>query len=300
MKRMNLTLGKNILLEDHKVLIFNKINNLTAHLERVRLPDKKIGFVPTMGALHQGHISLVEKAKKENDLVVVSIFVNPSQFNNPDDLKNYPRTPVEDHLLLDKNKADIIFSPPVEEINNYSNTKKINSDLGNLANVMEGIHRPGHFDGVVQIVSRLFDIVKPGRAYFGEKDFQQLTIIKLMTDKLKYPVEIIACPTIREESGLAMSSRNLKLSEEGLKNAAEISMVLNYVKDNQWKFPVDVLIKLATQMIESSGKLKVEYLEIADEETLQRVQSWEQHKHVRCFAAVYCEDVRLIDNVSLF
>ena len=300
MKRMNLTLGKNILLEEYKVLIFNKINNLTAHLERVRLPDKKIGFVPTMGALHQGHISLVEKAKKENDLVVVSIFVNPSQFNNPDDLKNYPRTPVEDHLLLDKNKADIIFSPPVEEINNYSNTKKINSDLGNLANVMEGIHRPGHFDGVVQIVSRLFDIVKPGRAYFGEKDFQQLTIIKLMTDKLKYPVEIIACPTVREESGLAMSSRNLKLSKEGLKNAAEISMVLNYVKDNHGKFPVDVLIKLATQMIESSGKLKVEYLEIADEETLQPVQSWEQYKHVRCFAAVYCEGVRLIDNVQLF
>ena len=300
MKRMNLTLGKNILLEEYKVLIFNKINNLTAHLERVRLPDKKIGFVPTMGALHQGHISLVEKAKKENDLVVVSIFVNPSQFNNPDDLKNYPRTPVEDHLLLDKNKADIIFSPPVEEINNYSNTKKINSDLGNLANVMEGIHRPGHFDGVVQIVSRLFDIVKPGRAYFGEKDFQQLTIIKLMTDKLKYPVEIIACPTVREESGLAMSSRNLKLSEEGLKNAAEISMVLNYVKDNHGKFPVDILIKLATQMIESSGKLKVEYLEIADEETLQPVQSWEQYKHVRCFAAVYCEGVRLIDNVQLF
>ena len=300
MKRMNLTLGKNILLEEYKVLIFNKINNLTAHLERVRLPDKKIGFVPTMGALHQGHISLVEKAKKENDLVVVSIFVNPSQFNNPDDLKNYPRTPVEDHLLLDKNKADIIFSPPVEEINNYSNTKKINSDLGNLANVMEGIHRPGHFDGVVQIVSRLFDIVKPGRAYFGEKDFQQLTIIKLMTDKLKYPVEIIACPTVREESGLAMSSRNLKLSKEGLKNAAEISMVLNYVRDNHGKFPVDVLIKLATQMIESSGKLKVEYLEIADEETLQPVQSWEQYKHVRCFAAVYCEGVRLIDNVQLF
>ena len=297
---MNLTLGKNILLEEYKVLIFNKINNLTAHLERVRLPDKKIGFVPTMGALHQGHISLVEKAKKENDLVVISIFVNPSQFNNPDDLKNYPQTPVEDHLLLDKNKADIIFSPPVEEINNYSNTKKINSDLGNLANVMEGIHRPGHFDGVIQIVSRLFDIVKPGRAYFGEKDFQQLTIIKLMTDKLKYPVEIIACPTIREESGLAMSSRNLKLSKEGLKNAAEISMVLNYVKDNHGKFPVDVLIKLATQMIESSGKLKVEYLEIADEETLQPVQSWEQYKHVRCFAAVYCEGVRLIDNVQLF
>ncbi len=282
------------------MVIFNKIKKLTAQLEAVRQDNKKIGFVPTMGALHEGHLSLVNKAKKENDIVVVSIFVNPTQFNNPDDLKNYPRTPDEDQRMLKENNADIIFSPLIEEIYNPDNTKRNVLQLGIIADVMEGVHRPGHFAGVVQIVSKLFEIVKPQRAYFGEKDFQQLAIIRLMVIKIGFPVEIIACPTIREKNGLAMSSRNLKLSKEGLQDAVEISKALFFVKLNWKKHQPSEIKQKAIAIIEASGKLKVEYIEIADEETLQPIQNWDQNKHIRCFAAVYCESVRLIDNIQLF
>ena len=281
------------------MLIINKISELSVYLEKYRSQKKKIGFVPTMGALHEGHISLVNRAKKENDIVVVSIFVNPTQFNNPEDLKNYPRTPKEDEKMLRENNVDIIFSPIVEEIYNPDTIKKNVLELGKIADVMEGIHRPGHFDGVVQIVSKLFEIVKPQKAYFGEKDFQQLAVIRLMVNKIHFPVEIIACPTVREKSGLAMSSRNLKLSKKGLQDAVEISKTLFYVKENWKKFnPADIKER-AIEMIESSGKLKVEYVEISEEESLQPINDWNPKKHFRCFAAVYCEDIRLIDNIQL-
>ena len=281
------------------MLIINKISELSVYLEKYRSQKKKIGFVPTMGALHEGHISLVNRAKKENDIVVVSIFVNPTQFNNPEDLKNYPRTPKEDEKMLRENNVDIIFSPIVEEIYNPDTIKKNVLELGQIADVMEGIHRPGHFDGVVQIVSKLFEIVKPQKAYFGEKDFQQLAVIRLMVNKIHFPVEIIACPTVREKSGLAMSSRNLKLSKKGLQDAVEISKTLFYVKENWKKFnPADIKER-AIKMIESSGKLKVEYVEISEEESLQPINDWNPKKHFRCFAAVYCEDIRLIDNIQL-
>ncbi len=281
------------------MLIINKISELSVYLEKYRSQKKKIGFVPTMGALHEGHISLVNRAKKENDIVVVSIFVNPTQFNNPEDLKNYPRTPKEDEKMLRENNVDIIFSPIVEEIYNPDTIKKNVLELGQIADVMEGIHRPGHFDGVVQIVSKLFEIVKPQKAYFGEKDFQQLAVIRLMVNKIHFPVEIIACPTVREKSGLAMSSRNLKLSKKGLQDAVEISKTLFYVKENWKKFnPADIKER-AIEMIESSGKLKVEYVEISEEESLQPINDWNPKKHFRCFAAVYCEDIRLIDNIQL-
>ena len=281
------------------MLIINKISELSVYLEKYRSQKKKIGFVPTMGALHEGHISLVNRAKKENDIAVVSIFVNPTQFNNPEDLKNYPRTPKEDEKMLRENNVDIIFSPIVEEIYNPDTIKKNVLELGQIADVMEGIHRPGHFDGVVQIVSKLFEIVKPQKAYFGEKDFQQLAVIRLMVNKIHFPVEIIACPTVREKSGLAMSSRNLKLSKKGLQDAVEISKTLFYVKENWKKFnPADIKER-AIEMIESSGKLKVEYVEISEEESLQPINDWNPKKHFRCFAAVYCEDIRLIDNIQL-
>ena len=281
------------------MLIINKISELSVYLEKYRSQKKKIGFVPTMGALHKGHISLVNRAKKENDIVVVSIFVNPTQFNNPEDLKNYPRTPKEDEKMLRENNVDIIFSPIVEEIYNPDTIKKNVLELGQIADVMEGIHRPGHFVGVVQIVSKLFEIVKPQKAYFGEKDFQQLAVIRLMVNKIHFPVEIIACPTVREKSGLAMSSRNLKLSKKGLQDAVEISKTLFYVKENWKKFnPADIKER-AIEMIESSGKLKVEYVEISEEESLQPINDWNPKKHFRCFAAVYCEDIRLIDNIQL-
>ncbi len=282
------------------MLIFNKVNELIAHLETIRVINKKIGFVPTMGALHLGHISLVEKAKNENDIVVVSIFVNPTQFNNPEDLKNYPRTPEEDYRLLKENNADIIFSPLADEIYKPGSINKREVQFGKIAEVMEGVYRPGHFEGVVQIVSKLFEIVKPQKAYFGEKDFQQLAVIRLMVRDLEFPVEIIACQTVREKTGIAMSSRNLKLSKEGLKDAVEVYKALFYVKENWNHFqPVELKNKTIT-MIESSGKLKVEYVEIADEETLQPIQNWDDYKHIRCFAAVYCDKIRLIDNVQVF
>ena len=296
---MDSAISKKIKSRSEEMKILTKIGDLINYLQPKLSENKRIGFVPTMGALHEGHISLITKAQKDNDIVVVSIFVNPTQFNNPEDLKNYPRTPNEDYRMLRENNVDVLFSPDEKEI--YSSKDKIPDVVlpENIINVMEGIHRPGHFNGVVQIVSRLFEIVKPLKAYFGEKDFQQLTVIKSMVKQLGSKVEIVACPTIREKNGLAMSSRNQKLSEKGIEEATEISKTLFYVRDNWKKFQPAELKKIAIDKIESSGKLKVEYIEIADEETLQSVHTWDQSKQIRCFAAVFCEGVRLIDNVKI-
>jgi pantoate--beta-alanine ligase len=279
--------------------IFDKIQDFTNYMSKLRQQNLKIGFVPTMGALHSGHISLIEKAKKENDITAVSIFVNPTQFNNADDLKNYPKTPDEDIRMLKNCNTNILLTPSVQEMYSNNFQKEEILKLGSIAEVMEGVHRPGHFNGVVQVVSMLFQLVKPDRAYFGEKDFQQLAIIRYMTEKLKLPVKITGCPTVRESSGLAMSSRNLKLSKDELNEATAISKALFYVRDNRKNHSVDEIKKLAIAMIESSGKLKVEYVEIADEATLQAARDWNQFKSIRCFAAVFCNKVRLIDNVKL-
>jgi pantoate--beta-alanine ligase len=251
-----------------------------------------------MGALHQGHMSLIERAKPENDLVLVSIFVNPTQFNNPSDLINYPRTPSEDELLLCDHQADILFAPTVEEV--YTPEFKTGAvDLGHVGEVMEGEHRPGHFAGVIQVVSRLFEITEADRAYFGEKDFQQLAVIRLMVKALNFKIDIVACPTIRETSGLAMSSRNLRLTEKGRHEASLIYTALLSAKAS-YKNYLPALLKLhVKEMIEQSGYLKAEYIEIADEVTLEPVTSWEQFEHCRIFAAVFCEGIRLIDNVRL-
>jgi pantoate--beta-alanine ligase len=253
-----------------------------------------------MGALHKGHTSLIEMAKAENDIVVVSIFVNPTQFNNPSDLKNYPRTPDEDEILLIESQADVLFAPEISEMYSEKDKNPVTLDIGSLGTTMEGEHRPGHFAGVIQIVAKLFDAVKPDRAYFGEKDFQQLAVIRYMTGKLNYDIEIIGCPTVREVSGLAMSSRNLRLSDKGRAEAAKIYQALLSAKA-QWKKYLPVLLKNHVKdMIEADGHLKVEYIEIADEISLQSVNTWDQFPHSRIFAAVYCEDIRLIDNVRLF
>lgn len=270
------------------------------HLEGLRKKNNKVGFVPTMGALHQGHISLVNKASEENDIVVCSIFINPTQFNNPEDLKNYPQTPENDQRMLEENNVNILFSPSTNEIYGVDKKSKINLSLGKLEDVMEGEHRPGHFVGVVQIVSKLFEIVKPDNAYFGEKDFQQLAIIRFMTKELNYPVRIIGCPTIRESNGLAMSSRNLRLTEKGREEASAIYKYLNFAAERWKEFSPQNLINEVISKIESSGFLKVEYVEIANEDSLQAVQNWSDFKHIRCFAAVFCESIRLIDNVRIF
>jgi pantoate--beta-alanine ligase len=282
------------------MFIFEEIKSLSDHLTSLRKIAKTVGFVPTMGALHQGHISLVNKAAAENDVVVSSIFVNPTQFNNPDDLKNYPRTPEMDQEMLELNKVDILFAPSVNEIYDGSKNAFPELDLGLLGNVMEGAHRPGHFAGVVQVVSRLFEIVKPEKSYFGEKDFQQLAVIRYMTKEFGFPVQIIGCPTVRESNGLAMSSRNLRLSENGRAEASAIFKALSpAVLKSDHHSPAE-LKKIVIRKIESVESLKIEYVEIADEETLQPVTDWKNHIHVRCFVAVFCENIRLIDNVRIF
>jgi len=260
---------------------------------------KTVGFVPTMGALHEGHISLLRLAKNENDIVVVSIFVNPTQFNNPDDLKNYPRPIDSDKIKLEKAGADVLFLPSVNEMYPEQEAREPDYDFGELEKVMEGKHRPGHFRGVGQIVSKLFRIIHPDAAYFGEKDFQQLAIIRELVKQMKFPVRIVACPTIRESSGLAMSSRNERLTAKERQEASAISKALFFIRDEWKKYSPAEALQKAIQIIEHSGIMQVEYLEIADENTLQPLSEWDDSVPMRCFAAVLLGKVRLIDNVGL-
>jgi pantoate--beta-alanine ligase len=254
-----------------------------------------IGFVPTMGALHTGHISLVEKAVSETQVVVVSIFVNPTQFNDKTDLEKYPRNLKADLKLLEKTGCQIVFAPKTEEIYPEPDLRKF--DFGALETVMEGKHRPGHFNGVAQVVSKLFDIVKPDKAYFGLKDFQQLAIIKAMVNQLKIQVEIVSCPIIRDKSGLAMSSRNELLTVEERKNAAVISQTLFEAKKLSAQKSVRELADWITQTINKNRYLTVEYVEIADDRNLQPIKSWNEKGGNVCCIAVFCGKVRLIDNI---
>ena len=268
---------------------------LHSRLQALKQQTKTIGFVPTMGALHKGHLSLVEKASAETEVVVVSIFINPTQFNNPDDLKKYPRDLQKDVEMLEKKPCSIIFAPSVEEIYPEPDTRTF--DFGELDKVMEGKFRLGHFNGVAQVVSKLFDIVKPDKAFFGEKDFQQLAIIRELTKRYYSNIEIVACPIIREEDGLAMSSRNKLLSQYIRKKSAKISQTLfesiifaNSNDVNQTK-------KFVVDRINAVDWLRVEYFEIVDGYTLQSVNKWSECDYLVGCIAVYADDVRLIDNV---
>lgn len=254
-----------------------------------------IGFVPTMGALHAGHLSLVSQAVLENQIVVVSVFVNPTQFNDKNDLEKYPRTLELDLKLLEKTGCQIVFAPSAKEVYPEPDTRVFN--FGSLETVMEGKHRPGHFNGVAQVVSKLFDFVNPDRAYFGLKDFQQLAIIKAMVSQLKIPIEIISCPIVREESGLAMSSRNELLTAEERKNAAVISQTLFEAKKLSAQKSVTELVEWIAQTINKNDHLTVEYVEIADDQQLQPVKSWDEKGGKVCCVAVFCGKVRLIDNI---
>ncbi len=259
---------------------------------------KSIGFVPTMGALHSGHIDLVRRAVEQNKVVVVSVFVNPTQFNDSADLEKYPRTLQKDAEMLEKTGATILFAPEVKEIYpdvdmSYTITDQ---NILPLVSVMEGKHRAGHFDGVVQVVSKLFDIVKPHRAYFGEKDFQQLAIIRAMVRSWGLPIEIVPCPTVREESGLAMSSRNTLLSDNERSAAANIYKVIKGIRDEieQGSSEYEELASRGLLDINKNSYLCAEYLEIVDRDTLQKPQSGAE---VRVCVAVRCgQSVRLIDN----
>jgi pantoate--beta-alanine ligase len=275
--------------------LFTKIIPLQELLNQHRKQNHTIGFVPTMGALHEGHLSLVRQAAKENDIVVVSIFVNPTQFNDAGDLKRYPRTLDKDMELLSGLKCDYIFAPEAEEIYPEPDTRKFN--FGLLETVMEGRFRPGHFNGVAQVVSRLFDIVIPDSAYFGLKDFQQLAVIKDMVVQLGYNIKIVPCEIVREPDGLAMSSRNALL-KPGFREAAPIiRQTLLSAKKLKDKLSVEELKKWVIDEIESKSELKVEYFEIVDDTYLQPIDSWEEPLvKVGCIA-VYAGEIRLIDNI---
>lgn len=272
------------------------IKDLQQYLQEKIFASKKIGFVPTMGALHKGHISLIDKARNENDIVVCSIFVNPTQFNDPTDLEKYPRTPESDSELLKNAGCDVLFSPSIKEM--YPEKDLRVFDFGGLDKVMEGKFRPGHFNGVAQIVTKLFDLIKPHNAYFGKKDFQQLTIIKYIVKTLNIPVNIIACETVREEDGLAMSSRNVRLNKEERKQATYLSKALFFIKDNANNFDLEELKLKALAILAPHSLIKLEYFEIVDTETLLPVNKINSGRTVACIAA-FVGNVRLIDNISL-
>ncbi len=277
-----------------------KLVNTIAELQRelqARPANTSVGFVPTMGALHKGHLSLVKQAVAENPLVVVSIFVNPNQFNDPGDLERYPRTLEADMKLLETTGCHLVFAPAVKEVYPEPDTRKFN--FGKLEKVMEGQFRPGHFNGVAQVVSRLFDMVQPDKAYFGLKDFQQLAIIKSMVKQLNLAVEIVPCAIVREESGLAMSSRNELLSAEERKNAAVISKTLFRAKELKAQKSVEELVEWITHEINNNPFLDVEYVEIVDDEELQPVKSWDEPTTKVACVAVFCGKVRLIDNIII-
>ena len=256
-----------------------------------------IGFVPTMGALHAGHRSLVERARRECATVVVSVFVNPTQFNDKTDLKNYPRTPEADLRLLEEVGADYVFMPSVEEVYPEPDTRTF--DLGMIDKVMEGATRPGHFNGVAQVVSRLFDLVKPAKAYFGEKDFQQIAVIREMVRQLRIPVEIIPCPIVRGEDGLALSSRNTLLDTDHRTAAPYIYKVLKAAVEKSHQTTPDQLAAWVTAQVESNPLLKVIYFQVVDAATMQQVRTWEESPAIQGCIAVQAGDIRLIDNIKL-
>lgn len=278
--------------------IIRKASELLDMIAREKGNRHSIGLVPTMGALHAGHLSLVDKAVKENDVTVVSLFVNPTQFNNPDDLRTYPRDEEADFRLLAQAGVTAVFAPSVEEIYPAdAPAPRSDFDLGSVAEVMEGKHRPGHFQGVAQIVYRLFELVRPNRAYFGEKDFQQIAVIRRMVATENVDVEIVPCPICRAEDGLALSSRNALLSESQRAIAPEIHRVLAWSVEYSQSHSVDATLRSVIERLDSMPELKVEYFEIVDGRNLQPVTEWEESDYIMGCITVFCGKVRLIDNI---
>lgn len=278
--------------------VINKTSDLQAIIEQFKNDGKSIGLVPTMGALHKGHLSLVKNSISNNDITVVSIFVNPTQFNNPNDLASYPRTVEKDLELLQTVGCDVVFAPEADDIYSKSETdSRFEFDFEGLDKVMEGKFRPGHFNGVVQIISKLFDLVRPDRAYFGEKDFQQLAIIRLMTRRYNLPIEIVPCPIVREDSGLALSSRNSLLKDNEKQVASHIYAVLNESRQFVPQTEVEELKQCVIAAIEQKPELKVEYFDIVDGHTLKSIGKWDESDYVVGCITVFCGYVRLIDNI---
>lgn len=276
--------------------IIDTIKDLRLLLDESRAAGNSVGLVPTMGALHAGHASLVERAVKENDVVVVSVFVNPTQFNDKNDLKNYPRTLDADCALLERIGATVAFAPSVEEMYPEEDTRQFS--FAPLDTVMEGACRPGHFNGVAQIVSKLFYAVEPDRAYFGEKDFQQLAIMREMVRQLGMGLEIVGCPIVREEDGLAMSSRNTLLSEDERERALTISSTLFASADFAKINTLAATKAFVEDMINDTPGLELEYYQIVDGNTLQEIGEWKDSDYVVGCIALFCGNVRLIDNIK--
>ena len=274
---------------------FYTVNELKQEL--ATLDRAGVGFVPTMGALHAGHRSLVEKARKECATVVVSVFVNPTQFNDKNDLRNYPRTPEADAAILEAAGADYVLMPSVEEIYPEPDTRQF--DFGQVDKVMEGATRPGHFNGVAQVVSRLFDIVNPAKAYFGEKDFQQIAVIKAMCEQLKLDIEIVECPIIRDTDGLALSSRNTLLDEAHRAAAPHIYEVISQCAAKMGELSPAELTAWVVAEVEKNPCLKVIYFQAVDALSLQQVASWEESDRIQGCIAVQAGEIRLIDNIRI-
>lgn len=276
------------------------ITNTTAHLEQlisIVKKDKTIGFVPTMGALHDGHLSLIKAAKEKCDFVVVSIFVNPTQFDNSNDLASYPRDENADTKKLAAAGIDLLFLPNEQEIYPVPDSRVF--DFGNIDKIMEGQYRPGHFNGVAQVVDRLFGLIQPTMAFFGEKDFQQLAIVRLLVEKQELPVKIISCPTLREPDGLAMSSRNRLLTDTQRSHAPLIYKTLTEAVNKIDKMDVAALKKWVQNTINEEKIFETQYVEIVDARTLQPVKKWSDTGTVQLCVAVFAKPVRLIDNIRL-
>ena len=278
------------------MIVYRTKTDLTGHLLSLQNEGKTIGLVPTMGALHEGHMSLVEKAKAENDIVVVTIFVNPTQFNDPSDLDHYPRTLDQDLELLRQLEADLVFVPSVKEMYPEEDTHFF--DLGSLDKVMEGKHREGHFKGVAQIVSKFFLLIRPHRAYFGQKDFQQLVIISRLVEILELNLTIVPCPIIREKDGLAMSSRNTRLSQEERKLAPKIYETLVQARENMEDLTPSQLKEWVTLQFKKQSELNLEYFEIVEDKGLMPIDEWDPLVNKVACLAVHLGGVRLIDNLN--
>lgn len=278
------------------MILCKTASELQNTIREMRQGSDTVGFVPTMGALHEGHLSLIKRSASENKITVCSIFVNPIQFNNPEDLQKYPRTPEKDMTLIAAD-CQILFMPSVEEMYPSKVTEIFN--FGNLETVMEGACRPGHFNGVAVVVSRLFNLVKPDKAYFGAKDYQQLQIIRAMTNQLQLPIEIISCDIVRESDGLAMSSRNMRLANTERALAPFIYQTLTNCIQKTKECSPSKVIEFAIQEFSKHTEFEVEYIEIADEETLITINQFNKTIKARIFIAVWLGGVRLIDNLPL-
>lgn len=275
--------------------IIRTVSGLQDRINSARAAGKSIGLVPTMGALHAGHLSLVERARRDNDIVVVSVFVNPTQFNNPDDLRTYPRTEEADCAKLSGAGVDIAFIPTVEEMYPQPDTRTF--DLGPVAEVMEGAMRPGHFNGVAQVVSKLFAMTQPDRAYFGEKDFQQIAVIRRMVELEGFDIEIVDCPIRREDDGLALSSRNVRLTPEQRAIAPAIHRTLASSLEWADSHSLEETRRYVVDTINSFPHMEVEYYDIVDPLTMQPLAEWPATGDAVGCVTVYCGDVRLIDNI---